>query len=82
MHTLEFRNAGCNKRYMLIGVLDDFDVKLDIDDEANKGKYDLWECCPTTYECFCMYFKEFGDQDHVTLYEKGCLCDSREEDDI
>ncbi len=82
MHTLEFRSEGCSKRYMLVGVLDDFDVTLDIDDEANEGKFNLWDCYPTTYECFRMYYKEFGDQNHVMLYEKGGLCASKEEGDI
>ncbi len=82
VRTLEFRNDGRKKRYMLVGVLDDFNVTIDIDNEANKGKYDLWDCCPATYECFCIYYKEFGDQDYVTLYEKGGLCVSKEENDI
>ena len=81
VYTLEFRNEGCNKRYMLVCVLDDFNKTLEVDDEANKGKFDLWDFCPAKYDCFCMYYDEFGDQDRVTLYEKGGQCDSKEEED-
>ena len=81
VHTLEFRNEGRNKRYMLVCVLDDFDKTLEDDDEANKGKFDLWDFHPAMYDCFRMYYDEFGDQDCVTLYEKGGQCDSKEEEE-
>jgi hypothetical protein len=81
VHSLEFKNEGRNKRYMLICVLDNFDETLEVDDEANKGKFDLWDFCPATYDCFHMYYNEFGDQDCVTLYEKGGQCDSNKEEE-
>ena len=81
VYTLEFRNEGHNKRYMLVCVLGDFDETLEFDDEANEGKFDLWDFCPATYDCFRMYYDEFGDQDRVTLYEKSGQCDSEEEED-
>ena len=81
MYSLEFRNYGCNKRYMLVCVLDDFNETLEVEDEANECKFDLWDFYPATYDCFRMYYDEFGDQDCVTLYEKGGQCDSKEEED-
>jgi hypothetical protein len=46
VYTLEFRNVGCNKRYMLICVLDDFNKTLEVDNEANEGKLELWVSGP------------------------------------
>ena len=50
VYTLEFRNKGRNKRYIVVCVLDDFDKTLEVDDEANKGKFDLWDFCPAMYD--------------------------------
>jgi hypothetical protein len=81
VHAIEFKRETRRKFYQIVGVTKDFDTNLSIE-ENEVNHYDVWEFCSDTYDCFRVYYDENAEEERVTVYEKGGVCDSEDEEDV
>ena len=80
VHEIEFKREPRRKCYRLVAVTEEYDKNLSLEDN-DVMNYDVWEFCADTYDCFRVYYNEYADEDGVTVYEKGGVCDSEDEED-
>jgi len=80
VHEIEFKREPRRKCYRLVAVTEEYDKNLSLEDN-DVMHYDVWEFCADTYDCFRVYYNEYADEDGVTVYEKGGVCDSEDEED-
>ena len=81
MHEIEFKREARRKIYRIVGVTKNYDTNLSID-QNDVNQYDAWEFCSDTYDCFRVYYDENAEEERVTVYEKGGVCDSEDEEDV
>jgi hypothetical protein len=79
VHSIMFQNMNCPRKYMIVGMKPEFDVTMDIEDNGS-DTYNVWDYNADTYNCFCVYYDEFAEIDNVTVYKKGGVCNSEDED--
>jgi len=78
VHAITFISEKRQRKYMIVGVTEDYDRTLDVDDNDN-DTYDCWDFNDDTYECFRLYYEEFAETDNVQCWEKDGVCMSEEE---
>ncbi len=82
VHPIQFVKEDQRKYYRIVAVLKEFDTTMPLEDNDD-GRYDLWDFCPETYDCFRAYYDLYSNEDDVLVYEQVGVCDSdvNEEED-